>query len=409
MVRSIKHLEYTDFSITKDSILNFHWCNWYKGMIWAYASRINALFRFCPRTAQCDFMGYPLYPERLGWKMRQVGIYNDWLVSIKRDGRYVEIFNLETGERRGILLKNIDNTIYDCRTPILIENKLILFSNKGINVYECNIDNMIVKCVNEMGVGCFEIKEHEEIERLYCCDNLLIGAVGKLGILSERSELLFINLDDGSSETYRIETNDSGVADIISTDNLIFILFNDGGVASYGKEKRELKEFYPTKDVLHKGTYCKMLLVQNKLWIFPATKENILILDLQRKSRDVYERYPPDFVYQFPENHGKFLGFTEDENKFYVGQRSANYMMIIDKNTGKEEWIQIKFPSHFYEEIWLPGIIDDIKSRKKEVVLEEEVKMKDFLNELCFVQKENSNYPAGMGQKIYEIVKLYMK
>ncbi len=95
-----------------------------------------------------------------------------------------------------------------------------------------------------------------------------------------------------------------------------------------------------------------------QLWIFPSTNGNIFIIDLKKKSADIYKNYPTDFRFLFSELHPKYAAFVEDDRFIYVGQRSANYMLIIDKLLGTERWISVKLPKKFYK-VELPKIIAD--------------------------------------------------
>lgn len=92
--------------------------------------------------------------------------------------------------------------------------------------------------------------------------------------------------------------------------------------------------------------FVRMISTKWKLWILPALGEDILIIDCETESVSKYQDYPGNYRYNEIAGWSKFYGYCEDDKKYYLAMRTSNYMLCIDKVTGKESWIKPKTPDN---------------------------------------------------------------
>jgi hypothetical protein len=278
-------------------------------------------------------------------------------VCINRDYRYVELINTDTEEKRYVKLlfdtePDMDEYVSRLNSK---SDMLIMIQKKTGNVFAVSLDDIVnSEKVKVEGVLNGILHNGEEIINFF--------VVGKYSLLlmKDKKKLKVIDVDDYICEEYTLENSKREMSDIIVQGGKAYVLYRDGSIYVYDVITRKMIDcIYQAQDENDGKMYGRFCIVSGVIWVLPFSKDDIFSVDMEGKKKVIYENYPADFQYQFPENHPKFASITETKTHIYVGQRNANYMMVIDKSTGKEEWVQIKLPTEFHTKYLLDRFLEN--------------------------------------------------
>ena len=75
-----------------------------------------------------------------------------------------------------------------------------------------------------------------------------------------------------------------------------------------------------------------ILWANGKYIVLPSTSEDILVIDDYKKI--IFNEYPKDFGY-VGKDAFKYWNYAEDDERYYLAQQAANYLVMIEKNTGE--------------------------------------------------------------------------
>lgn len=121
----------------------------------------------------------------------------------------------------------------------------------------------------------------------------------------------------------------------------IIVLNQESKIYSWntrGGDIRLLYSFDAKEPVLR--SYNRMHIFKDKVILLPGLMGNdILILDKDYHSREIYAEYPKGFAYNMGDSY-KYVRYAETESEILYPMRSANYILIISKETGDMRWIQ---------------------------------------------------------------------
>ena len=136
-----------------------------------------------------------------------------------------------------------------------------------------------------------------------------------------------------------------------------------------------------------------------RIFILPALEKDIYYVDLKTRQINKYETYPKGFRYCGPENWSKFYGYCEDEECYYFAMRSANFMLVLNKQSGKEKWIK---PRQLLREEYIKVYFNYNRS----LLQETECNLEDVLDYLDYdsanIQKKKG---ISLGKQVWRQVK----
>lgn len=99
------------------------------------------------------------------------------------------------------------------------------------------------------------------------------------------------------------------------------------------------------RDGSYFNEFGRIIIVNEIIYLLPALGKEILKIYLETGEKEIYHCYPKDFQYCAPQNWGKYYGYCENEEYYFIAMRSANYILVINKKTGKTSWIKPDMPS----------------------------------------------------------------
>lgn len=386
-------------SMNENTVLTYNWSVFYEGRLWVYSNRVNALFSIDPQEGSSQFI---CWTQGAAMGIRVVGIYKGCLISIARKGNFLQLVDAKTYHSRIIVLDK-DYAADNEYIPILNGKQLMLFPSVSKEIILCDIDAVITdgrvedcdRYIHKASIG-----SHDKILKVFCDKNHVIGT------LEKRNALWIWNISMQEDYIVELGYDGLGINDIKIKDDYIYILYAIGELVVYELNSKQLLwSFHIPKSVCGETDYAfeEMAFIGNTLWFFPSLGNEIVTYDVKNGVYTIFNDYPKDFCFQFSNIHQKYLALSEDDAFVYVGQRSANYMLIIDKQSESWKWVQIRFPIDFYKKRWKHKIISD--SQKYGIVMEEwQLTFADFLKAVQREETETGLYMElnqQYGREIY--------
>lgn len=370
-------LKYLDnYEMDKNEYLTFHSMvfDGYKNF-WVYSNRFAACFKIDFETYISSFIGWNEKRETIGYRADVVGTYKEYVINITRDGQYLEIINRTDNHKKYVCILEEEQVEVDRYISFISGEAFFLISKKGNEIFKFSLKEIVEKEIfNREKIVRKKEKSGEEIRRCIGIKNQYL-----LFIMNDTCSVEVMDILKGTFKTYYLENDGTGIADVVLNQNVACVLYQSGEVVLYDAEK-ELK--IDCLSVPHKveknGTYNKCFYVLDYIWVFPATAEHIFKIHIKDRKVEIYENYPLDFEYQFPKAHSKFASFYENKEHIFVGQRNANYMMIINKKTGEDRWIQIKYPLGFLEKEFPPKLMQE-STEKRTLINEKFLSLNEYL------------------------------
>lgn len=161
--------------------------------------------------------------------------------------------------------------------------------------------------------------------------------------MEQNTYVLKYNLFSGECKTYSLPEEIRGCNYAVWKENIFYILSNEGNVYLWNPLKAK-KEILFDSENRNYPYFSKLIVTDTNIWIMPYMGEDIYVVNLKDRGFCKYDRYPNDFSYLEDPNRSKYYEYTEDEENVYFAMHSANYVLCIERKSGKEKWIKPKEP-----------------------------------------------------------------
>lgn len=240
-------------------------------------------------------------------------------------------------------------------------------------------------------------KEQEDSSYFYCgcqVDNIiwLFQKKGRLAVTYD--------LKTGTWKKYTLLVQIDSCVHAIHYADKLYLLSSEGKIYCWDMKDDSLELVMDcSSSDTDSSTFARIAVTDKNIFLLPALGEDIFCMDLSTKHIEKYENYPDGFEYCCPEVWSKYFGYSEDEENYYFAMRPANFMLSVNKKTGKEKWIKFKLPS------WEEYIRMYIKYNKS-LLSEKECRIDDVLNysedELMARKGEDIN---SFGKQIWKQMK----
>lgn len=127
--------------------------------------------------------------------------------------------------------------------------------------------------------------------------------------------------------------------------DFFFILSGCGCLDTWDEKANVLQRIVEPRGEADSNLFVDLAVTQQNIWLLPQSGDDIYVYDYPDRVLRKYEDYPSDYRYADFENYSKFARGHVFQDKIYFGMHSANYLLRIDENTGKEEWIAPLLPT----------------------------------------------------------------
>lgn len=164
-------------------------------------------------------------------------------------------------------------------------------------------------------------------------------------ILPKDSDMIYCyELSSGKKKIFSLKRTLRDCVHAVFYERCIYILNMYGIVYRWNIEKAELQEIISSETV-HDGkeSMGRIICAGDSLILLPAYGNDIKILDLSTGNMEVYHDYPGD--YDDRTDWWKYYGYCEDELCYYFAVSAGNYLLKIEKRTGRLAWLKPKLDS----------------------------------------------------------------
>lgn len=149
-------------------------------------------------------------------------------------------------------------------------------------------------------------------------------------------------LDNGNIKVYLLPEKVKKPANIIYGVDSFYLSCADSSIYILDKNFNNAEKIYMPKS--EKESFLDMSLTKHNLFFLPSLSEEIIIIDLKSLNVSYLDNYPDDFKYNGIQ-WSKYYKSCQCEKYIWYANRSANYILRIDKERELAEWIKMKMPS----------------------------------------------------------------
>lgn len=186
---------------------------------------------------------------------------------------------------------------------------------------------------------------------------------------------------------HRIQENLKKCMHVTINEDKIYILLADGTVFEWNVKREEWRRVeYDLQIYSDQNAASRICCIKDQIIILPSTGEDIIMFGLNDRKVHVYHDYPKDFMYdEKKKNWNKYYGYCETQEYYYFANRVSNYMLAIDKEKMKLDWIKSEVSTE-QKFTWLMNRGDILWEREKmlELFVKYNKKEKKIHNgELC--------------------------
>lgn len=155
--------------------------------------------------------------------------------------------------------------------------------------------------------------------------------------------VLKYNLSSGMCITFSLPEEIRGCNYAVRKGDAFYILSIEGNVYLWNPLNVKTEILFHSENRNY-PYFSKMIVTYTNIWIMPCMGDDIYVVNLKEQECCKYNRYPNDFSYCEDPNRSRYYEYTEDEQNIYFAMHSANYLLCIEKKSGKEKWIKPKEP-----------------------------------------------------------------
>lgn len=229
-----------------------------------------------------------------------------------------------------------DNRIYIF--PSFINEIIIVDLQTGKIMKKEKFCDDLYYIFNKEKINCIPGTDLNFPYRLFSCGCQVKNTIW---IFTEKSQkVIKFDLLTEKIEQYILPRMIKGCVHAVWKNKKFYLLSLEGFVYVWKYEKNEIEMLYDEKKNCQYPYFHRIAVTDKNIWLIPFFGDDIYIVDKMTKKYSFYNEYPKDFCYFGGYERCRFYGYSEDKNNYYFAMHSANYLLIIDKLTGKEKWIK---------------------------------------------------------------------
>ncbi len=204
-------------------------------------------------------------------------------------------------------------------------------------------------------------------------------------------------------QEYRIPITFNDCVHAMCYKDMLYILSSEGRIYCWNHMIRTIEEIVDcscSNIVNQSNIFSRIAITDESIFLLPSLENDIFYMDLKTKKLKKYVSYPVDFRYYEVEGWSKYYGFCEDNKYYYFAMRSTNYLLVINKNTGRVKWIKPIFSSHKkYKKLYIKynkNLLSELDCSIKDILF--------FLDDNSMKNKKESN--INIGYQIWKNMKI---
>lgn len=311
-------------------------------------------------------------------------------------GTYIHEYNTEQNKYYEYPLPTVEMIECQCFAGIYLYNeKLFIFPRNGLTRIEFDLQE----------------KKYAVYPWNYSDEDFKINRKGKMQLWCSvqcnnwvylfernRNKAIRMNFKDLNYESIDIPYELSDIEYIVFSNDIFYILSMNKDLYAWDGTLDGIERIYHCSD--RELSFSRIAVTDHKIFLLPALSGKILIIDLQSYEVKEHDQYPKDLEYH-ESGWSKYWGYTEDKQYIWFANRTANYVLRINKYTEIIEWIKVVPPK--IEDEW------KVHLETGRMIFTEE---QNYLR--LFISLENSKTEKGknkesLGECIWNTIKMIEK
>lgn len=222
------------------------------------------------------------------------------------------------------------------------------------NVFDFN-EHLFFFHKEENWISCYDVlsKRTEKIVSKACCSNVCSCRIGnKVWIFPRNGDIIQeFNLETKAYAYHELSSELELVNSCAYDKDKIYLLTDYGKIYVIRQKDFyvEVMDFGIEEDI--SKSFGRIICAAGKLIMFPAAGNDIGIVELDKKTMNVFSEYPKDFSYA-DIAWSKYYAICEDEDYYYL-LRKSNYLLKIKKSNGDFIWTRLMIKDACEKEKWL--------------------------------------------------------
>lgn len=167
----------------------------------------------------------------------------------------------------------------------------------------------------------------------------------RICLFSQNGKGLWIyNLESEKFEEHKEMYLEECPVTVVCFESNGYVLGEKGGIYRCSFLDYSIKEIRKCKKGALSYIWGNIAVTKRNIWMLPSLGEDICIIEEDNLKEEILTGYPDNFSYIPSKDTSKFYGYGEDDSYYYFAERLANYMLKIDKNSGRGEWVKLCNP-----------------------------------------------------------------
>lgn len=247
--------------------------------------------------------------------------YDDKLYFMEVDASIFYEYDIKTNEYYCYSMPEMEMINWRCFSGIyLYENKIFLFGKRVGKI--CYFD------INKKDFTCIFSSDNRVTNYSVEIDNKIYLASGEKIISYNMDSLCF-------EQTYILEDE---IMWINNYNNSIFSILKNGNILEFNITTSETKNIYI--DPNSAMSFSRCFITKNKIFVFPFAAEHIGIIDRSTGKLSYVDE--PDDINYYKSDWSKYGEYSECLSHIWIANRISNYAVLIEKNTEKLLWLQMR-------------------------------------------------------------------
>lgn len=271
-------------------------------------------------------------------------LHEDIVYLVEQNGEHILKYSLVSHSCQYIDVMCNDYICTNFAGITIYAGQMYMFPRYRDGVIKVNLESGTVEMKDDL---CPEIEyafnEKEPIPHtLFSCS---CQVENHIWIFTERDGIAIdYDIAEEQFEKYILPESVEGCVQVEYVDGLFYFLIMEGKIYTWSPEKNIGEEICDFGKACEYPYFGIISYAGNRLWVLPLLGNDIYIIDLLAHQYTIYSNYPADFAYFAPNNWGKYFRYYSDEKYYYYAMHAGNYILIIEKKTGQEQWIKPQVP-----------------------------------------------------------------
>lgn len=147
------------------------------------------------------------------------------------------------------------------------------------------------------------------------------------------------DMECGAWKEHKLSVRISDCVHVAGYKGRLYILSAEGRVYCWDVKSNIIKKMADCSGAGTVDAFVRIAVTDKRIYLLPSLSRDILFIEPESGWVKKYESYPDDFQYCGPDKWSRFYDYCENKENYYFAARSANYILILNKQSGTEKWV----------------------------------------------------------------------